>query len=837
MVAIPDNLNQKAEFNQNPTYNTNESSSERVKPVMASSGDDVDLYEDVDPIGDESSHGELEEGEELSFRVQEGEAKPVEDVSEEEVEEEEEDEDDEEEEEGEEHDEDALDYEDEDEEREAGSCDESQLSNEDDEADENIEEEEVDEDVEEEEDAEDSSSDEFEVDGQKSADDSAIIVESDEEEEEQEEDEEQHCNVEELQHCNMGELQPDSEEEEAVRGNIQHPIEKSASVTFNGHMEGVVEASVSVHKTDSSNGSGDRKLPALNCNGSDKTDSATLKKMKNIARDHTSIMKKIEYNKKLNDLQQEDVEMSDEEFHEGWEALQEWNSQRERSGDGTAGGRPNGQAPPSAKSSKKIRSVNHNKKLPNGIAAAPENKPSLQNDSCVTKETISEPVLIPQLNELKGYFELGQCSPDDPELKMYMLSVTVVFAKDLKKVVPGALLRSCRRGPHFSYPLLGCPVFTDPLPDPGPVVFPGEEARARLLASPRAYANYLAANPAVHITLMIGEIKLAVASVDISRLVEECKIEKSYELVPVKHGLVSTAAGGKAVVGVCVQLQSEPLLKEPAKGKPSKEEPAVFKEDTVTNRGKKRERLDSTDDEITVNLTKAADNLEGEEVLPPSKKRKTEELSEVKEQLEEGDLKEWRKAQEKVFWNQWLAKERSLQASLSADWTQRQEALQEELQGRLQEADGELQRLQEWRGRLQERERRCQQREDQLLELQERLLQRQLALEPAQEAAPSRREWLRGVASHHRDWSVGRPGSSGHSRLAALESRATDGRLGASSSSSRLDASLSRLEALSGQLDASSSRLDASGGRLNESGRRKATSPAADRLLALLKER
>lgn len=51
-------------------------------------------------------------------------------------------------------------------------------------------------------------------------------------------------------------------------------------------------------------------------------------------------------------------------------------------------------------------------------------------------------ILIPQLNEAKGYFEIGCCN-EDPQLTMHVISLTVIFAKNLSEVCSVILKYSC----------------------------------------------------------------------------------------------------------------------------------------------------------------------------------------------------------------------------------------------------------------------------------------------------------------------------------------------------------------------------------------------------------
>ncbi|XP_018016064.1 uncharacterized protein LOC108672833 [Hyalella azteca] len=422
----------------------------------------------------------------------------------------------------------------------------------------------------------------------------------------------------------------------------------------------------------------------------------------------------------------------------------------------------------------------------------------------VDRSEINQPPIIAQLNETKGYFEIGSCR-DHPELSMHLLSITIVYAKQLSKIIPGSLLRSCKEGPHFQYSLLGCPVHTDPITNLSECEFPGERAQARVLATTTNLAQYLQQHCILSVMLCIGELELAASSVDLSTLVpttagEKTKVEGSYELVPLKGNIAGSSSSGGAVVGVLVELECTTL--------PSASESNVNRSTSASvhdENGKKVERVLSHLSEVSIDYAalnsgkkRARDNsassnylsfeasdikdnslamsasrqLIRDQLKPPMKKRKLTENGGEKEiyseehpvgersELEAAakeDMHQWTKAQKNMYYKQVVLRDKKLQEALSKEWKQHVAGMEEMLFEQLQEVEEERAELEDQWRRLREREADVRRREDKLLELQQHVLEQQASLSSQlQQVCSNRRSFEPRTADRLRSITSGR---------------------------------------------------------------------------------
>lgn len=198
-----------------------------------------------------------------------------------------------------------------------------------------------------------------------------------------------------------------------------------------------------------------------------------------MGRNHSSIMKKVKFSQELDDLKRKGISISNSSSsksndkysdesddgidfdEEGWEALQKWSQDREDNehNSTTVKNQADNKKLPSIKPSNTDSdqlSNNCHKTLPN-IASQ---QPSYQTKSCrvpessdvlssvnsasaVCNETAQDTrsktdtairTLVPQLNNSKGYFEIGRCLEDDPALLLHVFSVTIIFTRGLNKV-------------------------------------------------------------------------------------------------------------------------------------------------------------------------------------------------------------------------------------------------------------------------------------------------------------------------------------------------------------------------------------------------------------------
>lgn len=266
------------------------------------------------------------------------------------------------------------------------------------------------------------------------------------------------------------------------------------------------------------------------------------------------------------------------------------------------------------------------------------------------------------------------------------------------QVIPGALLRSCKSGPHFRYSLLGCPVHTDPIADVGECEFPAERANAKVLTTPFNLAKYFRQQKSIVITLLIGEIELAQCSVDLMSLLSESptqsnlilpkKIEGTYNFIPVKGNTFggSSSSSADAALGVSIELEQTALpfnigaststLSQPSETNETEDrlkrlmghlnEVSMEYESLES----KKTNESSTHGANSLNASRngslslsASRQYLKEQLKPPAKKRKLNEDGEEKLiysgkgdkddwAAAEEDLQQWRRAQENIFWKQ-----------------------------------------------------------------------------------------------------------------------------------------------------------------------------------------
>ena len=253
------------------------------------------------------------------------------------------------------------------------------------------------------------------------------------------------------------------------------------------------------------------------------------------------------------------------------------------------------------------------------------------------------------------------------------------------QVVPGALLRSCKEGPHIGYSLLGCPIQTEPITDITAPHYPAERANAKILSLPVNILQYFKQHSKLEVYLMIGEIALACASVDISNLASlemtnstdtspdtEIKIEGAFELSSVKS-LASSILSNEdshAIVGLSIELSKIPKnnnevsnrtyndkdVAEDTKDKSQLNEENKSVKKKIREHLKecrKRRRQDSSN-----GCTDAEDSLllrsEVQERLRPDNKRQKLNAAESSSQAVQTneEFQKWRESQESVFWKQ-----------------------------------------------------------------------------------------------------------------------------------------------------------------------------------------
>ena len=240
---------------------------------------------------------------------------------------------------------------------------------------------------------------------------SIMIVDSDDEDEDCDDecDDEEHLEDEEVEGCEDEEERLDDEEHYtgSASQRTAYLPDIATDTQSNGEAEAVNNERSQAHVSD-------RVLPR----DGDYINS--------IARDHSSFMKKVQFENKLSSAKElnkceSKVNLDDDDWTEehGWKELQRWNEENDKTANVSF-------------SSNNANDSNSNKisdiRLP--CKSSEANKYNYDASS----QFVNSSLLVATLNTSKGYFEIGNCIPSDPQLCTYTMSVTVVFTKGLYKV-------------------------------------------------------------------------------------------------------------------------------------------------------------------------------------------------------------------------------------------------------------------------------------------------------------------------------------------------------------------------------------------------------------------
>ena len=115
-------------------------------------------------------------------------------------------------------------------------------------------------------------------------------------------------------------------------------------------------------------------------------------------------------------------------------------------------------------------------------------------------------------------------------------------------------------GLSFCYSLLGCAVYTEPFQDLDNPEFLAERAAAKVRATTENIAKYFQQHPTLQIHLVVGDLCLATAKVDLTRFTqitstEQVIFDMPCELLPVPEGGVRPKyTSGTSIVAVTLAL-------------------------------------------------------------------------------------------------------------------------------------------------------------------------------------------------------------------------------------------------------------------------------------------
>ncbi|KGM00262.1 Centrosomal protein of 120 kDa, partial [Charadrius vociferus] len=177
--------------------------------------------------------------------------------------------------------------------------------------------------------------------------------------------------------------------------------------------------------------------------------------------------------------------------------------------------------------------------------------------------------IVPVLNTEEGYLQIG---PAEYCKDYFVLSVTIVFAKQLEQLV-SSTMKLPERQPEFFfyYSLLGHDVINEPFNDLINPNFEPERASVRIRSTADVLQVYLCAQSKLQIHLCCGDQSLGSTEIPLSGLLKEgnvkldqrpVAIERAFVLVPpnrAKQKLPQLPLDMPPTVGVSVILQRESL--------------------------------------------------------------------------------------------------------------------------------------------------------------------------------------------------------------------------------------------------------------------------------------
>ncbi|XP_063588457.1 uncharacterized protein LOC134765667 [Penaeus indicus] len=353
--------------------------------------------------------------------------------------------------------------------------------------------------------------------------------------------------------------------------------------------------------------------------------------------------------------------------------------------------------------------------------------------------------LQPELIEHEGFFQIGH--RNSPGEESYVLSITIVFAKNLEQLMPNKLqatsIPAC-----FSYSLLGYPIKTDPIKDLKQPNFLAERAAGKIRATPANLSAYFTQNPQLQIHLLIGDLRLASTSVNLSSfedagdlsLEAPLIVEGGYSLVPVVAHPADVEEGKDPVLGIVAELSKVPrsdlsvrhpteMVKIKSEGHNSLNSPSeASSDDSDSEVERQRQVCRSQWGNVHHNESKPRTSFTGEML---EQKELASEIHKQRLQLlcaAAIEVETWKEDQQELFWKQWCARESELQQHLAAEWRVRVNTIESNLRNQIAKCDTLQSRLSSALTNLSAREVIVKNREQKLKWLEDELEQQRQIL-------------------------------------------------------------------------------------------------------------
>ncbi|RXG55922.1 Centrosomal protein, partial [Armadillidium vulgare] len=337
--------------------------------------------------------------------------------------------------------------------------------------------------------------------------------------------------------------------------------------------------------------------------------------------------------------------------------------------------------------------------------------------------------LVPELNQEEGCFYIAS-EPGD--IEEFLFSVSITYAKNLRKIIPEASSSSANEGYRFCYSLLGYPIYTDPFSNLDAPEFVAQKVSAKVRTSHKSLSLYFGQHPFLPVYFMSGEDVLGVCNVDLGCLMDvatnNVKFEDVYQVNSMndRQDLSKTDSRHKPVVAIAIEV-----LKS--------------NENINLNIPHKSEKHSNCNiNEVYVSDSASSSSELNEDFKHKSKSRKSKRRYSLKNYLNEEkalnaemsferekkfmllkaayEIEQWKEEKHKLFIKDWSAKEETFQRLLASEWSSKVKLIEEELNHRISECDKLQEKLNKGLDELSVREEKCKWKESQNKRLEEELL-------------------------------------------------------------------------------------------------------------------
>ncbi|KAK4305165.1 hypothetical protein Pmani_022926 [Petrolisthes manimaculis] len=335
------------------------------------------------------------------------------------------------------------------------------------------------------------------------------------------------------------------------------------------------------------------------------------------------------------------------------------------------------------------------------------------------------PRLVPRLNNSGGFFQIGPAG--EPDEQTFNFSVTIVYAKHLNQVVPSEVQMTEGKQARFCYSLLGHVVNTDPIKDLSNPDFLAERAGGKVVATTDNVSKYFTQHPQLPIHLLLGDVCLATANVDLAQFGKDVlrgegpmKVEGQYPLLAIMRDPLALPTL-QPILGVAVTLSITPKEKSERYQQPlALQENVPQASSLIMVDLPSSSSNSSSDSDSDEDLMDRPGNRHGHKSVALTSRRLTEATSSWKHDRKSlmyeaaMEMETWKEGQQQVFWQQWSAREADLQRHLAKEWESRVNEAELHLHRRLDQCQALHRRLTDELVNLDQMERNVARKEDKL---------------------------------------------------------------------------------------------------------------------------